>query len=264
MLQSFIDLGLNYLIVGTCITYIVCLFPVVLVLGSMARKAELQTASQLRNSLDRIYFTDINVSVQAFDRATSEKTEVNVQKSVEVKSQVDQKYLQTVPTPGYPTTVKQDASGRTDLPRVYLQHQPALIINDPHYFGNRYIDDIQVFRPAGQVPLQNYAPEQGQLTQGQLQPQPQREQSEVFNGQVQPIRPPVRQNLDKQQDSETSERNKYISGQNTQTPLPIQTTQTIEGNAPVLRAVANFGLNLLRVRLKQNDCHVHKLKMLLK
>lgn len=213
----------------------------------MTRHGELQTATRLRNSPDRIYFTDINGRIQANERVTSEKTDVDVQKSVEVKSHVDQNYLQNIPTPRYPTTVKENGP-QPELPRVYLQLQPALFLNDPNYYGDRLTEDIQAFRPTGRVPLQSYAPAQAQLPQAELNPQPQMGQSQVFNQQVQPIRPPVNQNINTQQNFKVSDQKKYDSELNIQKPLPGQTTLTVESNAPVSRAVANFGLNLLRVR----------------
>lgn len=189
----------------------------------------------------------MNYRSQAIDRVTTEKSDVDVQKSVEFKRQSEQNFLPTIPTSAYSTTVKQNANIRSDLHRVYLQLQPAVFLNDPNYYGNRFNDDIGTFRPIGSVPLQNQAPTQSKLPQAQSQLQPQKEQSQVFNHQVQPVRASNSQTSDMQQNSKNSELNSQIPGQNVQNPLQIQTTQTPEGNAPVSRAVANFGLNLLRV-----------------
>lgn len=187
---------------------------------------------------------------QANDRVTTEQSDVDVQKSVEFKSQVDQNFLQAMPTPGFPTTLKQNANILSDLHRVYLQFQPALFLNDPYFYGNRFNDDLPAFRPMGPAPLHNQAPAQSKPPQSESQLQHQKGQSQVFNQQVQPVRPSNSQTLNMQQNSQSLEQNNPIPGQNVQIPLQIQTAQTPEGNSPVSRAVANFGLNVLRVRMK--------------
>lgn len=241
------------MVVGTvhslCFNCELCILSVILVLSSVARRAELQTTAPLRNNRDHIYFAENNWRNPTNDRVTTDKSDVDVQKSVEFKSQVDQNFLHTIPTPGNPTTVKQNINNvRSDLQRVYLQYQPALFLNDPFYNIDRYNDDT--FRPIGPMMLHNQAPTQNKLPQAQSQLQPQKGQSQVFNQQVQPIRPSNSQIPDKQQNSQSMEQNSPISGPNLQIPLQFQTTPSPEGNAPVSRAVANFGLNVLRVRLK--------------
>lgn len=216
-------------------------------MSGVARRAELQTTAPLRNNQDQIYFADPNWRNPTNDRVTTEKSGVDVQMSVEFKSQVDKNFLQTVPTPGYPTAVTQNSNIRPDLQRVYLQLQPALFLNDPYFFGNRFHDSIEAFRPIGPMTLHNQVPVQNKLTQVQSDFEQQKGQSQVFNQQVQPVRPFNNQTPVKQQNSQSLEQNNPITGHNAQIPSQIQNTPV--DNAPVSRAVANFGLNLLRVRL---------------
>lgn len=238
-----------------CFNCVFCILTVIVVLlTSMARRAELQTTTRLRNVQDRIYFAGMNNwGLQALDRVTTERSDVDVQKSVEYKNRRhDQNFLQTIPTPGYPTTVKQKATDRQDLSHPYLQLQPALFLNDPHFYDNRYSDDIPAFLPTRPVPIQ--APVQSKLPQAQPQLRPLKEQSQVFNQQVQPVRPSNSQTPDIQQNSQNLNsqnlgQSSQSSGHNVQIPLQIQTTQSPDSSAPVSRAVANFGLNILRVRL---------------
>lgn len=259
----------------------------------------MQTTAQLRNSEDRIYFANMNWRIETLDRETKDKSNFEIQKSVDFKGQVDKNFLQSLPTPGYPKGTKENANVRPDIERVYLHLQPGLFLNDPNYYGNRFNDDIAAFRPTGQVPMHSQALAQVKPSQTQPQLQPQKGQSQVFNQQVQPVRPSNSQSPDIQQNSQSSEQNSQIPGQNVQVsgqngpipgqnvqmpgqnvqapgqnvhisgqndqipsqnvqipgqniqiPLQIPTTQSHEGNTPVSRAVTNFGLNLLRVRLK--------------